>query len=105
MEQSNRYVREVVRMPLLAGDEGVVRDMAFEGCDIKGPAVLVPQGSTIEHSTFRGDADALFWEIPRERSRVIGAVLVERCIFTGCTFENVGFAGPPEFIAALKGDV
>ena len=102
---AERYEREVVRIALVASDEGVVRDAVFEGCDIKGPAVIVPQGCTIEHSTFRGDADALFWEIPRERPRVLGAVLAERCTFTGCTFENVGFAGPPELIAAMKGDI
>lgn len=96
------YTAEVVRIALLAGDDGVVRNMVFERCDIKGPAVLVFQNSTVEHNTFRGDADALFWEIGEDRSAVLGAILLDTCRFTGCTFENVGIAGTREALAPFR---
>jgi len=42
------------------------------------------------------------WEIPPERTEVIGAILLRNCTFEGCTFINVGFAGPPEFIEQVR---
>ncbi len=74
----------------------------FEGCDLKDPAVLIPQGSTFANTSLVGDTDALLWEIPPDRTQVIGAILVRNCTFEGCTFMNVGFAGPPEFIRQVR---
>jgi hypothetical protein len=97
------YEGDVVRLALLAGDDGVIRDMSFERCDVKGPAVVVPTGKTVlEHNRILGNADALFWVIPPERPTVIGAIGLENCRFTGCEFTNVGFAGPPELIDRLR---
>jgi hypothetical protein len=98
------YEREVVRIALIAGDEGVIRDTTFEGCDIKGPAVLMPLEKTVlEHNRFDGDADALLWEVPPERPRVIGAIGLENCRFTGCHFMDVGIAGPRNLIDRFRG--
>lgn len=94
---------EVVRIALLAGDEGVIRDTTFERCDIKGPAVLVLLGKTaLEHNRLDGSPDALLWEIPPDRSQVIGAIAIHDCTFTGCHFMNVGFAGPREVLDAFR---
>src|SRR4051794_33305070 len=98
----NRYEREVVRIALVAGDDGVIRDTVFVGCDVKGPAVLIARGGILEHNTFRGTAEGLFWEIPPDRAVVIGAILCERCTFSGCTFENVGFAGTAADLDPLR---
>jgi hypothetical protein len=97
MEQ---FENEVIRPALIAGDEGVIRDMAFERCDIKGPAifVLVDQVA-MEHNRFDGDRAALFWEIGPDRPRVIGAIAVENCRFVGCHFMQIGIAGPTDLIA------
>jgi hypothetical protein len=99
---ADRYEGEVVRIALLAGDEGIVRNATFERCDIKGPAVVVPLRKTvIEHNRFDG-GDAVLWEVPPERPEVVGAIGLEDCTFTGCHFMKVGIAGPPELIAKFK---
>jgi hypothetical protein len=50
----------------------MLNSFVFEGCDLKGPAVLVLQGSNFANSNLVGDPDALLWEIPPDRSQVIG---------------------------------
>jgi hypothetical protein len=98
----NIYRNAVIRIADLAGEQGVLEGFVFEGCDLKGPAVLVPQGSNFANSSVVGNPDALLWEIPPDRSEVIGAILVRNCTFEGCTFINVGLAGPPEFVQQLR---
>ena len=98
----NVYRDAVIRVAELAGEQGVLEGFVFEGCDLKGPAVLVPQGSNFANSNVVGDPDALLWEIPPDRPQVIGAILVRNCTFEGCTFLNVGFAGPPEFVREFR---
>jgi hypothetical protein len=46
--------------------------------------------------------DEILWEIPADRPRVIGAVAVENCTFTGCHFMNVGIAGQRDLIARFR---
>jgi hypothetical protein len=94
---------EVIRIALLAGDEGVIQNQSFERCDIKGPAVVLPLESVLEHNRIDGPPDAVLWEIPPPRTHVIGAIALQNCRFTGCHFMNIGFAGSREFIAKLKG--
>jgi hypothetical protein len=91
----------VIRISELAGERGLLEGFVFEGCDLKGPAVLVPQGSTFVEANLVGDPDALLWEIPPDRPEVIGAILALNCTFEGCTFMNVGFAGPPSSCSRL----
>lgn len=98
----NVYRDVVIRISELAGEQGVLEGFVFEGCDLKGPAVVVPQGSNFANSSLVGDPDALLWEIPPDRPEVIGAILVRNCTFEDCTFMNVGFAGPPEFIEQVR---
>jgi len=98
----NVYRDAVIRISELAGEQGVLEGFVFEGCDLKGPAVVVPQGSNFANSSLVGDPDALLWEIPPDRPEVIGAILVRNCTFEDCTFMNVGFAGPPEFIEQVR---
>jgi hypothetical protein len=97
------FQREVVRLALVAGDEGVIREMEFIDCQIKGPAVVLLSGCRLSHNNIRGDQSALRWDVDPARSRVIGAVLIENCVFTGCTFENVGFTGSVELLDQLLG--
>ena len=99
----NVYHGRVVRLCQLAGDEAIIDGFEFTDCFVRGPAVVVVQGeTTFAHSTFRGDPESLLWEISPERSSVIGAILLTNCVFNECTFEGVGFAGPPEFIQQMK---
>jgi hypothetical protein len=97
------YHDEVVRITELVGDEGILESFEFTNCHIKGPAVLVVQGeSRFVNNDLRGDWDAILWEIPPSRSEVIGAILVKDSTFEGCTFTNVGLAGPPEFVKRMR---
>lgn len=98
----NVYRDAVIRITELAGEQGVLEGFVFEGCDLKGPAVLVPQGSNFANTSLIGDPNALLWEIPPDRPQVIGAILVQNCTFEGCTFINVGIAGPPDFIRQVR---
>jgi len=97
------YLGEDVRLTELAGDEGVIEGDRFKDCHVYGPAVLVVQGEfSLLDSEIEGDSDAFLWEISPDRERVIGAILVKNTSFERCTFRNVGFAGPPEFIERIR---
>lgn len=98
----NVYRDAVIRVAELAGDRGTLDGFVFVGCDLKGPAVIVPQGSNFANSNLIGDAHALLWEIPPDRPEVIGAVLARNCTFEDCTFVNVGLAGPKDFIEQVR---
>jgi hypothetical protein len=54
----NVYRDAVIRIAELAGEQGVLEGFVFEGCALKGPAVLVPQGSNFAGSSLVGDPDA-----------------------------------------------
>jgi hypothetical protein len=98
-----RYERQVVRIALLAGDNGLIRDATFHRCDIKGPAVVVPLGKTVfEHTRVDGDEDAIWWETRPGRDRVIGAIALQDCTVTDCHLMNVGIAGPREMLRAFR---
>lgn len=92
-----------IRICDLATTDDVLKDLAFEHCAIVGPAVLVLLSDvTLEDNTIEGDMDALLWEIPSHRSRVVGAIGVENCRFVQCRFTRVGFAGPPDLMERFR---
>jgi hypothetical protein len=98
-----RFEDRVVRMADLAGESGLVDSVTFVGCDVKGPAVLVPQGCTLTNCNLGGpSADAILWEVPASRTVIVGAILAKNCVFERCHFFNVGFAGPPELIRQIR---
>lgn len=92
------YEDRVVKITELAGDNGVIENQTFIGCHIKGPAVIIGlENSAITNSNLGGpDINALFWEIPPSRPTIVGAIACKNCTFEKCTFQAVGFAGPPE---------
>lgn len=96
------YEDRVIRPWEFIDRDGIMDGYTFEGCDIRGPAVLVFQGTTITHNEFRGDPEAFLWEIPPDRPLVFGAVLAKNCTFTNCVFENIGVAGPSAFIQEFR---
>ena len=96
----------VVRIADLTLTTQVVEGYTFSNCRIIGPAVIVFRDSHIANCTWEGPGrDALFWEIPPSRRQVVGAVLCERCQFSGCIFEGIGIAGPPEVRAVLEAGI
>ena len=99
-----RYEESVLSVAALVSDEGSIKSAVFITCHIKGPAVLYLRDSVVFQCRI-GDPDAVLWEIAPGRKNISGAVLTESCHFEGCSFENVGFAGPPALIAELRGSV
>lgn len=102
----NREFRnEVLRLSELTVNTIVLQGLTFQNCQIHGPAVLVPQGHTsMSHVTFDapGGVDAIFWEIPPERTFVVGAIAAVDCTFSACTLVGVGLAGGPDLRAMLE---
>ena len=106
VEANKRFVERVVRLTdlvdIVTGEGPRLSGYLFEECQIKGPAVIVLKGCTVTRCNMGGNPDALIWEIPPERTQVIGAIEVVDSTFTGCTFEGVGFAGSPEMAAQMR---
>ena len=94
---------EEIWLPELAGRDGVIDGQHFEDCHVMGPSVIVVQGDfRLLESEIEGEPEAFLWEIPADRERVFGAILVKDCTFEDCTFTNVGIAGPPEIIDRVR---
>lgn len=74
-----------------------LRGLEFNRCRIVGPTVLVPMDCTFDDCSFDSPSvDALFWEIPPDRTFVVGAVAAVECTFVGCSFSQVGLGGSSE---------
>jgi hypothetical protein len=101
-DDDNVYRDTVVRLCELAGDTATLQGLGFINCEIRGPAVLVGHESIFDNNTWRGNPDAVLWEVPWERQNIIGAIQAVRCSFEECTFIGVGYAGRPEAIQQIK---
>lgn len=99
------YESQVVRLTDLATTEDVLTDFVFLNCVIMGPAVAVVMGTTsITNSVYiTPDTNAMFWLIPPDRKQIIGGIALINCLFDGCRFERVGFAGNEALRAAIDG--
>ena len=86
----------LVRIAELTVNTNTLQGLTFQNCRIVGPAILIPVGNTrILSSRWEAPGiDAIFWEIQPERSQVVGAVVVVDCVFSGCSFSEIGLAGP-----------
>jgi hypothetical protein len=97
------YRDEDIRLTDLVGDDAILEGYKFINCRLKGPAVLLVEGEfNLAENTVEGDPEAVLWEIPPERERVIGAILLKDSTFEDCTFTNVGIAGYSDFIEAVR---
>lgn len=78
----------------LVENDDLIKGRTFEDCTIYGPAVLAPlDRMTFEQNTFEADMEALLWEIPEDRQRVLGAIGLSNCTFRRCNFRRIGIAG------------
>jgi hypothetical protein len=99
------YVERVVRLSELVDDRGVLEGCAFDRCHITGPAIIGVTGkTTVKDCNLGGPtAEAVLWEFdPSLRPVVVGVLVCKDCTFDGCSFQNVGFAGPPELIQMFR---
>ena len=82
---------------LVAPEHPVLTEFQFLRCQLLGPAVLAPLGSTeFSGCTFDspGNFSTLFWEIAPGTTQVVGAIALQDCTFTECKFSGIGIAGP-----------
>ena len=84
-----------------AGKSGRTLDgRRFVDCVIHGPCVLVPGSDTrFEHSSLgetHGDVRNLF--LRAVGPLITGCIPVNGCVFEGCIFIGVGFAGNDAFV-------
>jgi hypothetical protein len=88
------FSSQVVRIGDLAVVRPYLEGYHFEGCLIVGPVILVPQGNTQLHQCHLGGTlSNIYWKIEDGREWLSGAVGLVDCIFEGCRFDNVGWAG------------
>lgn len=100
------FRNEVVRVADLTVNTNTLEGVEFSNCQIVGPAILVPMGAcSFVSCTWPGSVSAIFWEIPAERTHVIGAVAAMDCIFSGCRFVEVGLAGDASFRQLMEENV
>jgi hypothetical protein len=99
MPADKSYEDKVIRLADLLDQQQAppkLEGFAFYGCQINGPAVVYPVGSTeFDGCRFDGDPDSLFIDIPAGPVK-IGIIGVEDCTFTNCVISGVGFAGTPK---------
>jgi len=103
-----RTVRgETIRLTQLVDDSvGETLDrVLFEDCEIVGPVVVVPIDTDFEACTWDvigSNPREMFWEIAPEKTAVIGAVALRRCLFVRCNFIRVGVAGREQYLAGWQ---
>lgn len=103
MQDDDKTYRDtVVRLCELAGDEGVLQGLSFVNCEVRGPAVLGVRESIFRSNKWTGDPDSVLWEVPKSRPYIVGQLTVLGCTFEECTFVNVGYAGRPEEVQAMR---
>src|SRR5215210_4252011 len=100
--EDKTYRRSVIDIVELVDVRGVIEGVTFVDCTIRGPAVLLADRVEIVDTNLGADTDAVFWEIPRERKVVAGAISVKQCKFDRCLFVNIGIAGPEPYIRQIK---
>jgi len=88
-----------------SGDEdwGLV-GYRFARCHIEGPAVLLAE-SEIEirpPAAFGSSLEDMLWPIDPERHRLSGVIPLLDCLFEGCSFHWIGWAGGGDFIERLR---
>jgi hypothetical protein len=97
------YEDRVVRLSELVGTGSVLDGFTFVGCQLNGPAVILPRDSVFASNNFNSpNPAALLWEISPKRSEVVGVIEVRNCTFERCQFSNVGIAGPPKLIKHFR---
>jgi hypothetical protein len=93
---NREFSGDAVRLAELTVTTFTLDTLVFRNCQIIGPAILIPVGTTslLHCSWDTPNLDALFWEIAPDRNVVVGAILARNCIFSACRFTQVGLAGP-----------
>ena len=99
------FKNQVIRIAQLAGESGVLENARFEGCQIRGPAVLLPSGTKMVNNESAEGSDHIIWEVSNlsNPTSLVGFVLVRNCVFERCTFINIGLTAPEPYLTELRG--
>ena len=92
---------DLPRLIMDARDAGkTLQGRRFVDCVIRGPAILIPYGDTQFVRSNLGDVvgDVRNLFLRASGPMIIGATAIQGCIFEGCLFVDVGFAGTAQFI-------
>jgi len=80
----------------------IVSNRTIEDCEIHGPAMVILLNEVvIASSSFEGDANSLFVEVPEKRI-VFGAIGLQNCLIRRCRFIAIGIIGTREQIERAK---
>lgn len=85
MHPAGRHYRnETLQLTSLAVVQASIEHVTFETCRL-GPAVVLPLGgTTMQECSSAGDFEAVVWEVPDDRTEVIGALALVGCSLIGC---------------------
>ena len=99
-----KFENQTIRLgDLVESDSPVLESVAFEGCELHGPAMLAIMGAfTMIHCDIPIAGANSFWEFDPALPQATGAIGVLNCSFVRCKLSNVGFAGSPEVIQYIK---
>jgi len=80
----------------------LIEDHEFVDCEIVGPAIVVPLDHVnINNVHFDAPPDALFYEVPPERT-MVGVIGLRRVSIENCRMRQIGLMGTAESVAKLK---
>lgn len=106
MRTGVRFDNEVLRVADLAITTHVLEGFQFFNCQLLGPAVFIPMGETLmQGCNFESELDDLFWLVPPERAMIVGGLGIRDCLFIGCNFTRIGWAGPQELYNEMKASI
>ncbi|WP_147381489.1 hypothetical protein [Nocardioides immobilis] len=96
------YRNQTVRIADLAVTKDLLHGLTFENCQLIGPAVIAPLGTTqMIRCSWDGDFDAFVWPIPAERT-VIGAIGLADCTLIDCRMTRIGLVVPEDNLDQVK---
>ena len=106
---ATRRVFEKVRVPIVRLAEVLdvngetLRGRRFVDCVITGPAVVVQSDETQLHNCNLGDVagDVRNLFLRATGPMIIGGVALHDCVFEGCLFIGIGFAGTDEYVEGM----
>lgn len=94
--------REMRLVDVATGD--LLRGKRFEGCLIRGPAILFAMQDVGYESTvfdYYREIESILWAWPAS-SGAAGIIGVQQCTFSSCRFVGVGFTGPAELLDRMR---
>lgn len=102
-EASGAYFSgRVIRLVDMAGADAKIKGKTFERCVIRGPAVIVPTGTSVFQNN-RMERNPII-RLDAKQEKIFGAIEVVDCSFRECEFSFVGITGQPALLEKFERD-